>query len=108
MASVTLETHEIRDFASFHDWCAKAFGFPNFYGRNMNAWVDCLSYLSAGDGMSSFQLSQNEHLFVHVPEFEAFSKRVPEVSSALLECTAAVNRRYVEANDAPRLVLVLT
>jgi hypothetical protein len=108
MASVTLETREICDFASFHACCAKVFGFPNFYGANMNAWMDCLSYLPDGDGMSSFRLSQNEHLFVHVPEFEAFSKRVPEVSNALLECTAAVNRRYVKANDAPRLVLVLT
>jgi hypothetical protein len=107
MASVTLETNAIHDFESFHSHCAKVFGFPSFYGRNMNAWIDCLSYLPDGDGMSSFTLQDGEQLFVHVPEFEAFSRRAPEVSRALIECTAFVNRRYVEAHDMPRLVLVL-
>ena len=73
----------------------------------MDAWIDCLSYLTNGDGMSSFILQGSEQLAIHVPDFEAFSRRLPEVSVSLLECTSFVNRRYIEANTEPRLVLVL-
>ncbi|MEP6609167.1 MAG: barstar family protein [Burkholderiaceae bacterium] len=107
MASVTLDTTAIHDFESFHRECKRSFGFPGFYGRNMNAWIDCLSYLPDGDGLSSFELLAGEQLFIRVPNFEAFSRRVPEVSTGLLECVAFVNRRYIEANDVPRLVIVL-
>lgn len=108
MASVTLKTRSIVDMASFHNQCVAVLGFPEFYGRNMNAWIDCLSTLTEeSNGMSSFQLRSQEQLFISVPEFEEFSKRVPDVSAALLDCTSFVNRRYVEAGDIPRLVLVL-
>jgi hypothetical protein len=37
----------------FHDIFNEAFGFPAFYGRNMNAWIDCLTSLDApADGMT--------------------------------------------------------
>lgn len=74
----------------------------------MDAWVDCLGYLPVGnDNMSHFQLAEGEQLFIHVPMFGSFSKRVPEVCSEFLECTAIVNQRYLVAGDCPRLVLVL-
>ncbi|WP_206361205.1 barstar family protein, partial [Pseudomonas viridiflava] len=34
----------ISDWQTFHNVFAEQFGFPVFYGRNMDAWVDCLSY----------------------------------------------------------------
>lgn len=107
MASVKLDTLEIHDFESFHTHCMRVFGFPSFYGRNMNAWIDCLSYLSDDDGMSSFKLHGAEPLCIHVPDYKAFSNRVPEVSAALLEGVAFVNRRYIEGNEISRLMLVL-
>jgi len=108
MASVVLDTEAIKDFETFHTECARTFGFPSFYGRNMGAWVDCLSYLPQGDGMSSFTLGPEEQLVIHVPGYESFSKRAGEVSAAMLECVAFVNRRYVGAGDKPRLALVLS
>ena len=30
-------------------------GFPGFYDRNMNAWIDCMSYIDElGAGMNSY------------------------------------------------------
>ena len=107
MADVTLDTKRIRDWETFHDVCAQAFGFPEFYGRNMNAWIDCLTYLDEGDGMSRFMLSPGEYLYIHLPNFEVLQALVPEVAQALLDCTAFVNRRYAEGGGSPRLSLVL-
>ncbi|WP_216328791.1 barstar family protein [Deinococcus aestuarii] len=107
MAYVSLDTTKIYNWASFHKICAEAFGFPDFYGQNMSAWVDCLTYLHEGDGMSRFILGEGEHLFVLLLDFEAFNQRVPDIAEALLSCTAFVNRRYLEQKEMPRLALVL-
>jgi hypothetical protein len=107
MADVTLDTARIRDWDSFHDVCSEAFVFPDFYGRNMNAWIACLTYLEEGDGMSMFVLGVGERLSIHLPEFDVFTASVPEISEALLYCTAFVNKRYLERNETPRLSLVL-
>ena len=34
---------QITDWETFHDTFAQALGFPGFYGRNMDAWIDCLT-----------------------------------------------------------------
>ncbi len=44
----------ITDWGTFHDTFAQALGFPDFYGRNMNACIDCLTY--EDDGMTAFLL----------------------------------------------------
>jgi len=33
----------ITDWASFHDVFMHTLGFPDFYGRNMDAWIDCMT-----------------------------------------------------------------
>ncbi len=50
MAVVRLDCDRITDWESFHSLFAEVFGFPDFYGRNMNAWIDCMSYLDDSEG----------------------------------------------------------
>ncbi|GMA16162.1 barnase inhibitor [Deinococcus metallilatus] len=107
MAYAMLNTARIHDWSSFHNVCAEVFGFPDFYGRNMDAWIDCLTYLDEDDGMSRFVLGEGEHLFILVPDFKEFSARVPEIAYAFLDCSSFVNKRYLEAKRMPRLALVL-
>jgi RNAse (barnase) inhibitor barstar len=45
MTLVKLDTGRITDWNTFHDVFAEVFGFPGFYGRNLNAWIDCMTYL---------------------------------------------------------------
>ena len=107
MPTLVLPTEKITDWLSFHAECAQLFGFPTFYGKNMNAWIDCLSYLDEEDGMSNVKLQPGENLSLHIPEFKTFATNYPDICSALLECTSFVNERYVRANEAFRIVLVL-
>ena len=46
MTRVCLDTRLIQDWNSFHCVFAEAFGFPDYYGHNMNAWIDCMTYLN--------------------------------------------------------------
>src|SRR5262245_17924374 len=58
-ALVRIDTTKICDWASFHDVFSETFGFPDFYGRNMDAWIDCMTSLDdPGAGMSK----------IHAPE----------------------------------------
>jgi len=73
----------ISDWQSFHEACRKAFGFPDFYGMNMGAWVDCLFYLDEDAGMTRFNLAEGEMLHIEISATESFNRRLPEVLSVL-------------------------
>lgn len=106
MATIRLDTSRISDWNSFHTTCRETFGFPDFYGMNMNAWIDCLTYLDEGDGMSRFHLAASETLSIEVTGTKSFNSRVPEIFDALVECSAFVNQRYLAAGKSPLLSLV--
>ena len=97
MAHVKFETDKITDWESFHQYSKEIFGFPDFYGKNMDARIDCLTYIEENDGMSKFHLSKDEMLNVEVTETEDFNARLPDIFDALVECTAFVNSRYKRA-----------
>jgi RNAse (barnase) inhibitor barstar len=105
MATVRLETSAIEGWESFHDVCAATFGFPDFYGSNLDAWIDCLTYLD--DGMSRFDLPPGEVLMIEVADFDDFQHRAPELAMALTECTAFVNGRSLRRGEPARLALRL-
>jgi hypothetical protein len=106
MAELQLNGAEIKDWDSFHDQCAERFGFPEFYGRNMNAWIDCLTYIREGDGMSRFVLGMTEPLVIEVLDTEAFCRQAPDVFHAFVECTSFVNQRHAEAGQIPALYIL--
>ena len=105
MATVRVETNGIGDSTSFHLSCKEVFGFPDFYGMNMDAWIDCLSYLDEGEGMSKFHLEAEELLTIEVGGSEDFKIRLPELFDALVESADFVNQRYIDEGKSPKLVL---
>ena len=107
MATVRLPTERITDWRSFHEVCREAFGFPDFYGMNMDAWIGCMSYLREDAGMTRFLLSEGEKMYVEVEAAEDFKSRLPEIYRALRECSSFVNGRYAEDGEPPALELVL-
>jgi hypothetical protein len=106
MPKVTIDTKAIHDWDTLHAVCKEAFGFPDFYGRNGDAFIDCLSYLDEGDGMSRFVLKPGETLTVELPGADEFADRLPEQAAAFLSWIGAVNARYMEDGKPPMLVLV--
>ena len=108
MATARLNTPAISDWRSFHQECRQVFGFPDFYGMNMNAWIDCLTYLDEGDGMSRFHLAEGETLNIEVSDSGAFKSRLPEIYDALVECSSVVNDRRLEVGKRPVLLLVFS
>lgn len=107
MASVELNGALIADAAGFHAECKRAFGFPEFYGNSMDAWVDCLSYLRDDDGMSKFRLKPNEVLEIVIKDADAMKAAAPDILEEVTYCVAGINERYEDYGEKPALKLTL-
>ena len=103
---VKLDTRRIVDWDSFHEVFSEVFGFPDFYGRNMNAWIDCMSYLDDPPaGMTSVHVSPGDLLVLQLEDVDSFARRCAEQYEAIIECTAFVNWRRIEQGEMAVLAL---
>lgn len=107
MAKTQIDGKNIRDWDSFHDECQRAFGFPEFYGRNLDAWVDCLSYLRDADGMTRFKLDSNEKLEITILHAAQMREEVPDIFDEISFCVGGINERYQDYGEEPALALIL-
>jgi len=75
---------------------------------NMDAWIDCMSYLYDDAGMVNFILKPGEKLFIELSDTEGFNTRLPDLFKDLVECTAFVNQRYLSFEDIgePAIALI--
>jgi hypothetical protein len=103
---VKLNTRRIRDWTTFHDVFAEVFGFPDFYGRNMNAWIDCMTSLDEpAAGMTSVHALPGGVLVLQLDFVDDFSARCPEIFDAIVEGAAFVNWRRTETSQEPVLAI---
>lgn len=107
MATVHLNGEAIVDWNDFHAACIKAFGFPDYYGCTMDAWVDCLSYLRDEENMTKFLLKPNEKLQIVVDHAEILRKSAPDLLEEVAFCIAGINERYADYGEIPALELKL-
>ena len=103
MPTVRIDGGRLTGWDSFHTVFAEVFGFPDFYGRNLDAWIDCMTSLdSPEDGLSTTHGSASDPVVLHI----ANSGAVPsELLDALCDCVSFVNWRRVEAGEPAILTL---
>lgn len=106
---VPIPTKLISDWSSFHEVFAEALGFPTFYGANMDAWIDCMTYADEPEEqMLAKAVRSGELLTLQIDDTSDFAVRCPEQFKALLECTAFVNYRRVEIGGKPVVSLLMS
>ena len=106
MANFVIETSQIRDWDSFHDVFQDALKFFEGYGRNMDAWIDCMSDFHGDTALSNHQLPEGESIALVLRDAEDFRKRCPEIANELFDCAAFVNRRYIGWGRIERVTLI--
>ena len=80
--------------------------FSDFYGRNTDAWIDCLTHLDDPDaGMSRVHAPAGGVVTLKLLGITEFAERCPVQYKALTECAAFVNWRLVESGHDPVLSL---
>lgn len=103
MPLVRLDAKRIVDWDTFHDVFAEIFGFPSFYGRNMNAWVDCMTYLDDPDaGMTTIHGTAADQVILQIDNVGCLPSAIYD---AIIECAAFVNWRRIEMGEPAILTL---
>lgn len=106
MILIPIDTRLIRDWDSFHSVFADAFGFPSYYGRNMNAWIDCMSYLNDPEVVdTTMKANPGGVVTLQLNYVDEFAEHCPELFSTVQESVAFVNWRQIEAGRGPVLAL---
>lgn len=103
---VRIDTRRLVDEAHLHHVLNEAFGFPESYGANMDALIDCLTYLDdPGSGMTRIQVFPGQVVLL-VLEHVAHLQGLPEMLRRTLEdAVAFVNGRRLEHNQPPVLAI---
>ena len=103
---VRIDMRRIQNWDTFHDVFAETFGFPDYYGRNMNAWIDCMTYLNDPNITDiSVKAKPGEVVVLQLDNVDDLCERCPEIYEALVECAAFVNWRQIEVGEGPVLTL---
>lgn len=106
---VTIDFNKIANWESFHSVFSEVMGFPDFYGNNNNAWIDCMSYIDDKEsGMSQVTVGSGESLEFVILGTEQVTETAPGVFMGFMEIVAAVNQRYIESNSQTRLKVIAT
>jgi Barstar (barnase inhibitor) len=105
---IKIDASEITDWKTFHKVFKRELGFPDFYGENMDAWIDCMTYVDyPDDSMTKIKVSPDEILVLEIIGVGSLKERCPSQHDALVDGCGFVNFRRVEAGERPLLALSL-
>ena len=105
---VSIDCNKITNEESLHSVFSEAFGFPDYYGNNMDAWIDCMSSLDEESGMSEFKLEKDEALILKLENASKFIKEHNNLYQIIFECSSFVNYRRVEQGDKAILAIMIS
>jgi hypothetical protein len=100
---VEIDGAMLSDWDRFHQTFAEVFGFFDGYGRNMNAWIDCMGYMRMADRdqrLSDYHVPPGKTLTIKLNNCDRFRSEAPQLLHELLDCSAFVNGRELDCGEA--------
>lgn len=108
IVDIELDLSSVHSLLDLHKILMKVFGFPDFYGMNGNALIDCLTDIRVkGDKtttMCDVYIESNEILAISVKNL---SRKDEFIISELIIATEEVNRRSLNFLKVPSIYLSL-
>ena len=102
---LTIDANDILGWELFHTVFAEKLGFPAFYGRNMDAWIDCLwSIRTPSDGMTNVHLADDEILSITINNAKLLIDKEPEILEWLSDSCSFLNG-FVSEGTEPIIAL---
>ena len=96
--SAQIDGATIVDWESFHDQFQNQLGFFDGYGRNMDAWNDCMRDMYTNGeykSLTKFDLNDGDTLTLVVTNAAQWKKNAPDVYSAFEDCSSFCNSERV-------------
>lgn len=88
-----IDGEKLTDWNSFHSEFKSELNFPDYYGANMNAWIDSIDDLT------------KQPTLLKIENGNFLKENKPELLNAILECGAFVNHRKIEQGKHPNLII---
>ncbi|MTB81420.1 barnase inhibitor [Providencia stuartii] len=99
-----VDFNEINNVNEFHIEMKKLFGFPEFYGKNFNAFIDCLTSLRLPeDGMTSIHIKKDECILLEVFNINSLSD---DLLHGFLLSIQEINRRCIMFGEPASILLL--
>lgn len=106
MTIIRIDARRLTDTAGLHAAMSEAFGFPDFYGKNLDALVDCLTHLDdAKAGMTRVQVFPDEAALLVLDHLDGKNKQQAAQVKVLVDAVAFVNWRRLEKGQRAILAL---
>jgi len=106
MTIIRIDARRLTDAAGLHATMSEAFGFPDSYGKNLDALVDCLTHLDdPKSAMSRVQVFPGELALLVLEHLDAKNKKQTAQVEALVDAVAFVNWRRLESGEPAVLAL---
>ena len=103
---IRIDARRLTDTAGLHAALSEAFGFPPFYGNNLDALVDCLTRLDDPQaGLSRVQLFPGQVALVVIEHARETCTQTAAQVKALTDAAAFVNWRRLEQGQPPVIAL---
>jgi len=93
MITFKIDCKKLTDWNSFHSEFKATLNFPDYYGENMDAWIDCVDDLT--EKPTILQIENGKFL----------KEYAPDLFNAILESGAFVNYRKTEIGEQPNLII---
>ncbi len=93
MITFKIEGRKITDWNSFHSEFKVKLNFPDYYGENMDAWIDCIDELT------------KKPTLLEIKNGKFLKENTPELLNTILECGAFINHRKIELGEQPNLII---
>ncbi|MEE3664884.1 barstar family protein [Brenneria sp. g21c3] len=100
-----IDFSKLETMDDFHNEMKSIFGFPDFYGKNTHALIDCLTSLRyPDDGMTTITLKKDETLLLEVNNL---NYRNIEVVNTFFSSIQYVNYRCAYLKDKEAIAILL-
>ncbi len=97
MKVIEIDSSHITNMQTFHSVFKSKLGFPEFYGNNMDAWIDCMTYIDDPDAkMTKIHILPGQTLKIILLNSDTLKSKHPEILLALSDCLKFVNERKNE------------
>ncbi len=93
MQTFIIKEKRLKNWKTFHSEFKKELNFPDYYGNNMNTWIDCMD-----------ELTDKPTLLI-INNGKCLKERTSELLNSILECGAFVNYRKKEVGEKPNLII---
>ena len=93
---------------ALHETFARLFRFPEYYGRNMDSWIDCMSdpnLLTDAAVHNESEAVVSDTITIKIENYGHLKEAAPQQWIDLIECSAFVNNRFIESGSNRRIAL---